>query len=54
MRFHRWFYTLPLRVRSLFRRNRVEDELNEELRYHLERPVMKHREASPTWRVHRG
>lgn len=39
MRPERWFYTLPLRLRSLFRRGRVEQELDEELRYHLERQV---------------
>jgi predicted permease len=32
----RWFYKLPLRIRSLFRRSRVEEELSEELRFHLE------------------
>src|SRR5208283_439254 len=32
----RWFYKLPLRFRSLFRKTRVEKELSEELRYHLE------------------
>src|SRR5262249_17675308 len=37
MRFEHWFYTLPLRLRSLFRRAQVEQELDEELRYHLER-----------------
>ncbi|HEX2661741.1 MAG TPA: ABC transporter permease [Candidatus Acidoferrum sp.] len=37
MRLERWIYTIPLRFRSLFRRNRVEQELDEELRYHLER-----------------
>jgi putative ABC transport system permease protein len=35
----RWFYTLPLRLRSLFRRRQVEQELDEELRYHLERQI---------------
>jgi predicted permease len=30
---------LRLRLRSLFRRRRVEDELDEELRYHLEREI---------------
>ncbi|HMG33233.1 MAG TPA: ABC transporter permease [Blastocatellia bacterium] len=39
MRFEHWFYTLPMRLRSLFRRSRVEDELDEELRYHLERQI---------------
>ena len=37
MRIKHWFYTVPLRLRSLFRRARVEQELDEELRYHLER-----------------
>ncbi|HEX4037976.1 MAG TPA: ABC transporter permease [Acidobacteriaceae bacterium] len=32
-----WFYTIPLRVRSLFRRGRVDAELEEELRGHIER-----------------
>jgi predicted permease len=36
MRLEHWLYTVPLRLRSLFRRNRVEQELNEELRYHVE------------------
>ena len=39
MRFEHWFYTLPLRLRSLFRRARVERELDEELQYHLERQI---------------
>ena len=39
MSLERWFYTLPLRLRSLFRRGRVEQELDEELRYHLERQI---------------
>ena len=33
----RWIYKLPLRLRSLFRKNRVEQELTEELRFHLEK-----------------
>jgi hypothetical protein len=37
MRIKHWFYTVPLRLRSLFRRAQVEQELDEELRYHLER-----------------
>lgn len=36
MWFWRVFYTLPLRVCSLFRRDRVEQELAEELEYHIE------------------
>jgi len=39
MRIKHWFYTVPLRLRSLFRRNQVEQELDEELRYHLERQI---------------
>src|SRR5262245_19701560 len=39
MRFDHWFYTLPLRLRSLFRRAQVEQELDGELRYHLERQI---------------
>jgi predicted permease len=37
MRIQHWIYTIPLRLRSLVRRNRVEQELHEELQYHLER-----------------
>ena len=33
----RWFYTIPLRVRSLFRRTDVERELDEEMQFHLDR-----------------
>jgi len=32
----RWFYKIPLRFRSLFRKGRAENELSEELRYHQE------------------
>src|ERR1044072_5326495 len=39
MRLEHWFYTVPLRLRSLFRRGQVEAELEEELRYHLERQI---------------
>ena len=34
-----WLYTLPLRLRSLLRRDKVEQELDEELRYHLDRQI---------------
>jgi putative ABC transport system permease protein len=33
----RWFYKLQLRIRSLFGKDRVERELNEEVRFHLEK-----------------
>jgi putative ABC transport system permease protein len=39
MRVEHWVYTLPLRLRSLFRRAQVERELDEELRYHLDRQI---------------
>src|SRR5690349_4254690 len=39
MRIRHWFYTVPLRLRSVFRRSRVEQELDEELQYHLERKI---------------
>jgi predicted permease len=37
MRLEQWLYMIPLRLRSLFRRARVEQELDEELQFHLER-----------------
>ena len=37
MRLEHWLYAIPLRLRSLFRRQCVEQELDEELRYHLQR-----------------
>src|SRR5580765_438254 len=37
MRWQHWIYTVPLRLRSLLRRDDVERELAEEMRYHLER-----------------
>src|SRR5512145_3351529 len=42
MRIKHWFYTVPLRLRSLFRRAQVEQELDEELRYHVERQIEEH------------
>jgi putative ABC transport system permease protein len=33
----RWHYKIPLRFRSLFKRARVERELSDELRFHLEK-----------------
>ena len=35
MRLLQWFYTVPLRLRSLLRRERLDQELDEELAYHL-------------------
>ena len=39
MRLEHWLYTIPLRLRSLFRRNDVERELDDEIRFHLERQI---------------
>ncbi|HEY6291649.1 MAG TPA: ABC transporter permease [Terriglobia bacterium] len=35
----RWFYKVPLRLRSFFRKSDVEQELSDELRFHLERQI---------------
>ncbi len=37
MRPEHWLYTIPLRLRSLFRRRQVDQELEDELRDHVER-----------------
>lgn len=37
MRLQKWIYTVPLRLRSLFRKAEVESELSEELEDHLDR-----------------
>jgi len=39
MRSKHWFYVVPLWLRSLFRWEKVEEELDEELRYHLEQKL---------------
>ena len=39
MRVERWLSTVPLRLRSLFRRADVDAELDDELRYHLDRQI---------------
>jgi len=39
MRFEHWWFTTPLRLRSIFRRSRVEQELDEELQFHLDHKV---------------
>jgi predicted permease len=39
MRIAHWWYTVPLRLRSLFDRRRVESELDEELQFHLENAI---------------
>ena len=45
MRLEHWFYTIPLRFRSLFRRSQVEQELEEELQIHVAQRI-QHEVAS--------
>lgn len=42
MRPKHWFYTLPLRLRSLFKRDQIERELSEELLYHIGQKTQQH------------
>jgi predicted permease len=48
MRLEHWIYTIPLRLRSIFRRARVEHELDEELRFHLEQRIQREIAAGKT------
>lgn len=41
MRPQNWVYTIPLRVRSLFKRSAADNELNEELQYHLDQKTQE-------------
>src|ERR1700722_5280647 len=36
MRPQHWLYTIPLRIRSLFKRRAADNELDDELQYHLD------------------
>jgi predicted permease len=45
----RWIYTIPLRLRSIFRRSQVERELEEELRFHLEARIQHEIAAGKTF-----
>src|ERR1700687_1210952 len=45
MRPERWFYSIPLRLRSLFRRNAVERELDDELQFHLDQKTRHYVQA---------
>src|SRR5262249_58511277 len=42
MRLKHWFYIAPLRLRTLFRRSQVEQELDEELRELIEMQIEEH------------
>ena len=35
----RWYYKLPLRLRSLFRKNKAELDLSDELQFHLQNQI---------------
>ncbi len=48
MRPKHWLYTLPLRLRSLFRRNQVEHDLSEELEFHFDQKIREHTAAGTT------
>jgi predicted permease len=48
VRWERWLYTIPLRLRSIFRRSRVEAELSEELQFHLEQRALGEMAAGKT------
>ena len=61
MRPERWIYTIPLRLRSLFRRKTVDQDLDDELRYHVERRTEENiakgiapQEASRTAKIELG
>jgi predicted permease len=48
MRLQHWPYTIPLRLRSLFRRQQVEQDLDEELNYHLGKKIEQYIEEGLT------
>src|SRR2546423_12138391 len=48
MRPEHWLYTIPLRLRSLFRWAQADQELDEELRDHLERKTEEYVEQGMT------
>jgi hypothetical protein len=39
MQIERWWFKLPLRLKSILLRRRVENELDEELAFHLEHKI---------------
>src|ERR1700746_1750077 len=41
MSWDHWLYSLPLRLRSLFRRREVERDLDDEMQYHMERLIQE-------------
>lgn len=49
MRPEHWIYTVPLRLRSLFRRSRVERDLEDEMEFHLARQIEEGIESGKTF-----
>ena len=47
-RLEHWWYAVPLRLRSIFRRNQVEEELEEEFRFHLDQLITQEMAAGKT------
>jgi putative ABC transport system permease protein len=41
MRPQHWLYTIPLRVRSLFKRNAADNDLDEELQFHIDQKTQE-------------
>src|SRR6266702_274846 len=39
MRMEHWWFTVPLRLRSMLRRGQADQELDEELQFHLEHQI---------------
>ena len=39
MRPEHWWFTTPLRLKSIFRRRRTESEMDEELQFHLDHKI---------------
>ena len=48
MRLEHWFYKVPLRLRSLFRRHETEQDLEDELQFHLAQKVAQEIAAGKT------
>lgn len=48
MRWRHWIYTVPLRLRSIFQRSRVEQELDDELNFHLDCLIQREMAAGRT------
>jgi ABC-type lipoprotein release transport system permease subunit len=43
----RWLYQVPLRLRSLFRKQNTEKELSEEIQFHVESQIAELYNQSP-------